>query len=166
MWMMVLFDLPVLTKKERKDATKFRKFLLDQGFDMCQLSVYLRFCAGKEQAEAYTKRVESALPPSGNVQIIYFTDKAVRKQRELQRSEAEARQQKSAAVHAVLRAAGSVFCGSPPDPPALIQLWAGRTEYYSRREIGGPTATTSVHEPSSQKFIAEGRSGANRNTSR
>jgi CRISPR-associated protein Cas2 len=75
MWMLVMFDLPVLTKKERKDATKFRKFLLDQGFDMCQLSVYMRFCAGKEQAEVYTRRVESALPPSGNVQIIYFTDK-------------------------------------------------------------------------------------------
>ncbi len=75
MWMMVIFDLPVLTKKERRDATKFRKFLLDQGFDMCQLSVYLRFCAGKEQAEVHTKRVESALPDAGNVQILYFTDK-------------------------------------------------------------------------------------------
>ena len=51
MWMMVLFDLPVLTKKERKAATKFRKFLLDQGFEMSQFSVYMRFCAGKEQAE-------------------------------------------------------------------------------------------------------------------
>ena len=48
---------------------------MDQGFDRCQLSVYLRFCAGKEQAQVYTKRVESALPPSGDVQILYFTDK-------------------------------------------------------------------------------------------
>ena len=75
MWMMVLFDLPVLSKRERRDATRFRKFLLDQGFDMCQLSVYMRFCAGKEQAQTFTKRVQSALPPSGNVQIVYFTDK-------------------------------------------------------------------------------------------
>ena len=75
MWMMVLFDLPVLTKRERQDATKFRKFLLDQGFDMCQLSVYMRFCAGKEQTNVYTRRVQGALPPSGNVQIICFTDK-------------------------------------------------------------------------------------------
>ena len=75
MWMMVLFDLPVLTKKERRDATKFREFLLDQGFEMCQLSVYMRFCAGKEQTQVYTKRVQSALPPTGNVQIIYFTDR-------------------------------------------------------------------------------------------
>ena len=47
--MMVLFDLPVMTKKERKAATDFRKFLLDQGFEMAQYSVYMRFCAGKER---------------------------------------------------------------------------------------------------------------------
>ena len=75
MWMIVLFDLPVVTKTERKNANKFRKFLQHQGFDMCQLSVYMRFCAGKEQAQVYTRRVQSALPPSGNVQIIYITDK-------------------------------------------------------------------------------------------
>ena len=75
MWMMVMFDLPVLTKQERKDANRFRKFLLDLGFDMCQLSVYMRFCEGKEQAQVYTRKVQSALPLSGNVQIVYFTDK-------------------------------------------------------------------------------------------
>ena len=75
MWMMVLFDLPVLTKRDRKHATRFRKYLLDQGFERCQLSVYLRFCAGKEQAQVYTRRVQSALPPAGNVQVILFTDK-------------------------------------------------------------------------------------------
>ena len=75
MWMLVMFDLPVLTKQERRDATKFRKFLLDEGFGMCQYSVYMRFCAGKEQTQVYTRRVESALPPSGNVQILCFTDK-------------------------------------------------------------------------------------------
>jgi len=72
---MVLFDLPVGTKKERKAATKFRKFLLDQGFEMSQYSVYMRFCAGKEQAEAYTKRVEKAVPTTGKIHIVYLTDK-------------------------------------------------------------------------------------------
>lgn len=75
MWMVVLFDLPVGTKKERKAATKFRKFLLDQGFEMSQYSVYMRFCAGKEQAEAYTKKVEAAVPVTGKVHIVYITDK-------------------------------------------------------------------------------------------
>ena len=75
MWMMVLFDLPVGTKKERRLATKFRQFLFDQGFEMSQFSVYLRSCTGKEQAEAHTKKVEQAVPPSGRIHIVYITDK-------------------------------------------------------------------------------------------
>ena len=51
MWMMVLFDLPTLTKKERRAASGFRNYLLDQGFEMAQYSVYMRFCAGKEQVD-------------------------------------------------------------------------------------------------------------------
>ena len=75
MWMIVLFDLPVLTKKERKAATKFRKFLLDEGFEMSQFSVYMRFCAGKEQVEARTRSVALGVPATGKVHIVYLTDK-------------------------------------------------------------------------------------------
>lgn len=75
MWMLVLFDLPVMTKKERKAATGFRNFLLDQGFEMSQYSVYMRFCAGKEQAATYTSRIQKNLPKTGKVHIITITDK-------------------------------------------------------------------------------------------
>ncbi len=75
MWMIVIFDLPVVTKKERKAATKFRKFLLDQGFSMSQFSVYMRFCGGKDQAEAHIRRVERSLPKTGLIQILHITDK-------------------------------------------------------------------------------------------
>lgn len=75
MWMMVIFDLPVGTKKERRAATRFRNFLLDQGFSMSQFSVYMRFCGGKDQAEVYIRRVERALPRTGLVQILNFTDR-------------------------------------------------------------------------------------------
>jgi CRISPR-associated protein Cas2 len=75
MWMMVLFDLPVLVAEERKAAAKFRNFLLDQGFEMSQFSVYMRFCAGKEQSEAMTRRVEKAVPRTGKVHIVYLTDR-------------------------------------------------------------------------------------------
>lgn len=75
MWMMVLFDLPVTEKKERKAATAFRNFLLDQGFEMAQFSVYMRFCAGKEQAETYTRKIKGNLPSSGKVHMLHFTDK-------------------------------------------------------------------------------------------
>ncbi len=75
MWIMALFDLPVLTKTERKRATKFRQFLLDEAFMMMQFSCYIRFAAGKEQAEAITRRVGAAVPSAGKVDVIWFTDK-------------------------------------------------------------------------------------------
>lgn len=74
-WLFVLFDLPVLTKKQRKAATRFRKDLLNLGFAMSQFSVYLKFCAGKEQAEAICRKVEAAMPSQGKVHIVAITDK-------------------------------------------------------------------------------------------
>lgn len=73
--MMVLFDLPVGTKNERKKATRFRTDLLDAGFAMAQFSVYLKVCVGKEQAESLTRHVEKRLPSRGSVHILLFTDK-------------------------------------------------------------------------------------------
>jgi CRISPR-associated protein Cas2 len=75
MWVFVLFDLPVGTKKERKAATKFRHVLLDLGFEMSQFSVYLKFCAGKEQADALARQVEADMAPSGKVHLVQITDK-------------------------------------------------------------------------------------------
>lgn len=75
MWVFVLFDLPVGTKKERKAATGFRHSLLDLGFEMSQYSVYLKFCAGKEQAEALERQIETAMPSSGKVHLVQITDK-------------------------------------------------------------------------------------------
>jgi CRISPR-associated protein Cas2 len=75
MWILVMFDLPVDTKANRHAATKFRQFLLDQGFEMNQFSVYLRFCKGKEQVETYVRRIGKHLPKYGKVNILTFTDK-------------------------------------------------------------------------------------------
>jgi CRISPR-associated protein Cas2 len=75
MWMFVLFDLPVGTARERKAATRFRKDLLDLGFAMSQYSVYLKFCAGKEQGDALARRIEGAMPGAGKVHIVTITDK-------------------------------------------------------------------------------------------
>src|SRR5690606_33062919 len=75
MWMMVMFDLPVGTDSERKKATNFRKFLLDQGFEMSQFSVYFRFCGEREKAQPYVKKIKMASPENGKVTILLFTDK-------------------------------------------------------------------------------------------
>jgi len=75
MWMIVLFDLPVITPAERKTASIFRKFLLDQGFHMSQFSVYYRLLSGKEALDGYIRNIQVHLPPKGKVDIISITDK-------------------------------------------------------------------------------------------
>lgn len=75
MWVVVMFDLPVVEKVERKAATDFRNALLDMGFEMSQFSVYMRFCTSQAQIDTYGKRVEDALPEGGKVNILQFTDK-------------------------------------------------------------------------------------------
>jgi len=72
---MVLFDLPVLIPEERKAATAFRNYLLDEGFEMAQFSVYLRCTPSKEAAAAYIRRIEKAVPSDGKVDILQFTDR-------------------------------------------------------------------------------------------
>ncbi len=75
MWVVVMFDLPVVEKPERKAATDFRNALLNMGFEMSQFSVYMRFCTSQAQIDTYGKRVEDALPQGGKVNILQFTDK-------------------------------------------------------------------------------------------
>jgi CRISPR-associated protein Cas2 len=75
MWILVLFDLPVETKLERKIASDFRKKLLKDGFTMFQFSIYLRHCPSRENAWVHTKRVKRMLPYKGHVGILMITDK-------------------------------------------------------------------------------------------
>ncbi len=74
-WLCVLFDLPVLTKKQRRVYAIFRKKLLKDGFTMLQFSVYVRHCASQENAAVHVGRVEDIVPPEGMVSILQVTDK-------------------------------------------------------------------------------------------
>jgi CRISPR-associated protein Cas2 len=75
MWIMVLFDLPTETKKDRKNYAAFRKHMMKDGFTMFQFSAYLRHCASRENAEVHLNRVRKSLPPRGHVGILTITDK-------------------------------------------------------------------------------------------
>lgn len=75
MWIFVMFDLPVGTKKQMRDATRFREFLLDEGFEMSQFSVYARFCNGKNSFETHLRRIERNLPEKGEIHVLTFTDR-------------------------------------------------------------------------------------------
>jgi len=75
MWVLVLFDLPTVTKKDKKTASNFRKNLLKDGFTMFQFSMYIRHCPSKENAQVHIKRVKKWLPKEGHIGILCITDK-------------------------------------------------------------------------------------------
>lgn len=72
---MVLFDLPVKKKAERKAAADFRRFLLNDGFIMLQFSVYARLCKDQEALQKHLRRSMDHLPSAGAVRALEITDK-------------------------------------------------------------------------------------------
>lgn len=74
MWVLTMFDLPVLTAVQRKRYANFRKKLLRDGFIMLQYSVYARPCPSEENAKVHAARVKAVLPEEGEVRVIQLTD--------------------------------------------------------------------------------------------
>ena len=75
MWVLVLFDLPTETKRDKKAYVDFKKNLQKDGCTMFQFSIYVRHWASSGDAEVHIKRVKSFLPEHGQVGIMCITDK-------------------------------------------------------------------------------------------
>jgi CRISPR-associated protein Cas2 len=102
-WLIVAFDLPVMSKEQRKRATDFRNFLLDDGYQMMQFSVYARACVSFSRQQTHIERLKRCLPEEGSVRAIFVT-----------RSQWE----RSYVIH------GSPATETAPeDIPEQIQLW-------------------------------------------
>ena len=74
-WVFVFFDLPVGTKTERREATRFRNFLKDDGYMMLQDSVYARVCRAEDGAMKHIARVTRNLPGKGSIRALQVTDR-------------------------------------------------------------------------------------------
>jgi CRISPR-associated protein Cas2 len=72
-WLMVAFDLPVKEPDERKRATDFRNFLLDDGYMMMQFSVYVRPCVSFARQETHLRRLRAHVPEEGSIRAIFIT---------------------------------------------------------------------------------------------
>lgn len=75
MWVLVFFDLPTETAKDRRAYALFRKNIMRDGFTMFQFSIYVRHCPSAENADVHIRRVKSFLPDHGKVGILRITDK-------------------------------------------------------------------------------------------
>lgn len=75
MRILVMFDLPVTTPADRKEYTKFRKYLIRSGFLMMQESVYCKLSPNSTMADAVIENVRKNKPEKGLVQVLRVTEK-------------------------------------------------------------------------------------------
>ena len=75
MRILVFFDLPTETSKDRKVYSKFRKFLIKEGFVMMQESVYVKLVLNNSVANAVREKIERNKPSKGLIQLLVITEK-------------------------------------------------------------------------------------------
>ena len=75
MRLLIMFDLPVQTPKNRRDYRKFRAYLITSGFLMMQESIYCKLCANQNAADTILKGIRQNKPPDGLVQALLITEK-------------------------------------------------------------------------------------------
>jgi len=75
MRVIVMFDLPTLTKEDRRNYSKFRKRLLEFGFYMLQFSIYVKIADNHEHAQLLVHKIKHYLPPKGQIRSLTITDR-------------------------------------------------------------------------------------------
>lgn len=74
MRLLIFFDLPVETSKERKEYAKFHKFLIKNGFIMMQKSVYSKLVINNVTSTAVKQKISANVPPDGVVEMLEVTE--------------------------------------------------------------------------------------------
>lgn len=74
MRLLIFFDLPMETSKDRREYFCFHKFLIKSGFIMMQKSVYSKLVINNVTSDAVKKKVAENLPPVGVVELLEVTE--------------------------------------------------------------------------------------------
>lgn len=75
MRMIVFFDLPIETLLNRREYSRFRKFLIKNGFFMMRKSVYCKLALNQTAINAMLETIRKNKPPEGIVQVLVITEK-------------------------------------------------------------------------------------------
>lgn len=75
MRILCMFDLPVETKKQKRQYRIFRKCLIENGFTMLQYSVYYRIVQNRSAAKKYDLILRKAAPTDGEIRLINVSEK-------------------------------------------------------------------------------------------
>lgn len=75
MRLIVMFDLPTVSKTDQQKYNKFRTFLLQNGYYMLQFSIYVKLCTNYDDLRKHIKRLRFHIPDKGNVRCLTVTEK-------------------------------------------------------------------------------------------
>ena len=75
MRLILFFDLPVMTPKQRHAYNVFRKYLIKNGYMMMQFSVYCKIFANREAAVKHVNILKKNVPKEGQIRILVVTEK-------------------------------------------------------------------------------------------
>ena len=75
MRIIVFFDLPVVKPEQRREYTRFRKYLIKNGFIMMQESVYCKLALNGTSSDLILDRLRKNKPLEGIVQVLVITEK-------------------------------------------------------------------------------------------
>lgn len=75
MRVIVFFDLPIETAKDRKIYSNFRKLLINEGFVMLQKSVYAKLALNNSIVKSIKDKIYKNKPPRGIIQMLVITER-------------------------------------------------------------------------------------------
>ena len=75
MWVIAVYDCPMIEREERRDYALFRKSLLQENFFQLQNSLYVRHFPTMAVAEATIQRIRLGIPAGAQVAFFLVTDK-------------------------------------------------------------------------------------------
>ncbi len=75
MRLILFFDLPVVSKADRKVYASFRKYLISNGYLMMQYSVYCKLFANREAAVKHMNILQRNVPKKGQIRVLLVTEK-------------------------------------------------------------------------------------------
>ena len=79
MRMLIFFDLPVETPQQKREYTKFRKYLIKSGFMMMQESVYCKIVLNQTVLSSVGNGLRKNKPEQGLIQMLTVTEKQFEK---------------------------------------------------------------------------------------
>lgn len=79
MRILLFFDLPMESNKDKKEYRKFIKFLTGEGFIRLQYSVYCKLCINNDSAQTEIKRIKLNSPSQGDIRMMSITENQFQK---------------------------------------------------------------------------------------